>query len=137
MDTEKDQNSILLLHKRIFGDTQVLSALRRAPHPHPCTPRTLQPRDITAEVKACFPKDKPLPLSPGDLFAVHVEAANSAFVLASFHGDTQVMCLRVCKRVCACVCLCLLQPFAMCTSCDGEIFRTYDSTAHALTQTRP
>jgi len=69
MDPEKDQNSFLLLHKRIFGDAQ--------------------PRDITEEVKACFPKDKPLPLSVGDLFAVHLEAAGSAFVLASFHGDTQ------------------------------------------------
>lgn len=69
MDTKKDQNSILFLHKRIFHDTQ--------------------PRDITAEVCSFFPIDKPSPLTPGDLFVVHVETETVAWVLASFHGDTQ------------------------------------------------
>ena len=61
------------------------------------TPTTFQLKDITAEVLPFLTsassnkkKKKKSPLGIGDLFVLHAETDIGPFVLASFHGDTQV-----------------------------------------------
>jgi hypothetical protein len=68
MDTDRDQNSFIMLKKGRFTDI----------------------KDETAEVALEFPADEKVPIVPGDLFVMSaVDTLDGhRYLLASFHGDT-------------------------------------------------
>jgi hypothetical protein len=68
MDSDRDQNSFILLKKGRFTDI----------------------REVTSEILSEFPSGSSTPVVAGDLFAICVTdlADGQKYLLASFHGDT-------------------------------------------------
>ena len=68
MDTDRDQNSFILLKKNRFVDIQ----------------------EVTTQILEEFPAGSPVPVVAGDLFAIACTDTldGTKYLLASFHGDT-------------------------------------------------